>query len=295
MLSPEVQAKFQDYRSKNIRQDIRNGNEVVADLTSTESIDEVYNAMQVKNPEYQKKYQEIVLDDPKRSALREDLSAKYAEIKEKQADYKAVEAKMKEKYPSASEAFIASMIKKERGSLMTGIESLIDQYDVVGQEYSLLDADLANLYTAYTKDAELDYNLYQTAMSQYLTNVANKEIKEKTAEQEQFLKDNQKFAMLRTTEAYNKYTEFNSKVLAGEMEGEYISNEAGLFFQEKDGKSHQIVSGELYSETSAANYQIKEYQNADGTITATIFNPETKEWDVMSKDIAGNIVYPNSG
>ena len=118
MLSPEVQAKFEDYRSKNIKQDIRNGNEVVADLTSTESIDEVYNAMQVKNPEYQKKYQEIVLDDPTRNALREDLSQKYADIKKKQAEYKAAEDKMKAKYPSASEGFRASMIKKERGDIM---------------------------------------------------------------------------------------------------------------------------------------------------------------------------------
>lgn len=214
MLTPEVQAKFNDYRAKNIRLDIRNGNEVVANLTSTESIDEVYNAMQVKNPEYQKKYQEIVLNDPQRTALREDLSQKYAAIKEKQAEYKAVEDKMKAKYPSASEGFIASMIKKERGSLMTGIESLVDQYDIVGQEYSMIDADLGNLYNAYTKDAELDYNLYQTAMNQYLQNVQNAKIEEKTAEQEQFIKDNQKFAMLRTTEAYNKYTEFNSKVVS---------------------------------------------------------------------------------
>lgn len=180
-LSPEVQAKFDEYYTLNIRKMIRTGEEVVANVTS-EDPEEVFAKMSLYNPEYQEKFKEIVLWNEDRKNLQSELSSDYSELVKLQRQYSNIEDKIRKKYPSASESQIEKIARKEAGAIANKIEDLTDSYNVKLNQFNMIDADVQAEFWAYQADAWIDYETYQTsvttALQTYRTNQAQLNAKE---------------------------------------------------------------------------------------------------------------------
>jgi len=287
----EKQQEFLAFQKRYVRQDAKDPNKkIIADLKSDDA-EEVYNKMGLHNPKYRENFQKIVLENKDRKRLGKEALSINEQINKKRAELQKIERKTKEKYPSASPAFIQAMINRDSWVLLDEIEDLKAEYDTTVASYNMVNADAMAEYQAYQMDAQVEYNTYQSALNTAINN--HKELK--LEEEKKLLEDNQKLALLNTKELFEKFDKFNQKVVSWELKWEYVSNNAWLFFKEENWKVHQLISWEEFNIANTKSWlEIKEYKNDDWTITSSVYDPKTKQWSIVTKDLYWNIVYPNN-
>lgn len=285
-LPPEVQARFESFYAGNIRTLVTktdaDGNlvPIVANLESTDE-EEIYNALAQHNPEYQKKFNEIVVENSERKSLRNDLNQNYGELEKKRAEINKLRDKIKKQYPSSSPSFINAKINKEKGALLDDIEDLTAQYNTSLMSYNMIDADVQAEYQAYQQDAQTELATYQQAVQIKLDRIKEQTTFENNQELTQIAFDNQKELIdiqfennklvQDRTEAFNwKIKEFDAKRV--DESGEYITNDKGqlLYVTKNDPTNAKVVLdglGRSISTSEYQNYTEKLIEHDDGSFT----------------------------
>ena len=303
-LTPEAQAQFKSFWSQNVKtlagktDDKWNLVPIVANLESTDE-EEIYNALAQHNPEYQKNFREIVLENPERQSLQGDLNTKYGELEKKRMELNQLRDKIKKQYPSASPSFIQAKINKERGALLDEIDDLTVGYNTSLQEYNMIDADVQAEYGAYRDDAEIELQTYQQAVGIKLKRIeqntafANqKEIIELQAEQSR-ISQQQNQAYQWKVMQFEAGREDQAIARAEKNAGQYMTNEKWEVVFVQNGNYTKVLDslGKVLATERYENFQDSVTENDYGGYTAVRTYNDWTAPTISSYNSQGQLVW----
>lgn len=288
LLPPEQRASFEAFKTQKDAISVRK------DFDSTpgdkvESLEELVTQMKdLFDTNLKTKYNELLNSDEIKSSWLE-LNSLKTQIKKEDRAINKIADDVRKEFPSLEASKQQSIINDRKSNAIDVKNSLIDQYNSeLGTYQTLKDNAKTELDFFKFEDAQ-NKQIYQTALGLYESRRSEMRDDEKLAFQEK----SKKLASDRSFQNQKDMIEFKNDLDSKNISGKWQALQDGLYFLKDDGTAQKVLGWDKVNETKKDNIKISEWKNDDGTITVSMTNEDTQENSIFTKDVFGNVTYPN--